>query len=69
MKKVHKQFDYITALERVNDQLVVTLKFCVDLLRKFEFLAPDPKRWEAMMKNLNSVLEAAEIAREEKTFH
>jgi hypothetical protein len=35
--------DYITALERVNDQLVVTLKYCVQLLEEFKHLTPDPE--------------------------
>ncbi len=69
MENNKEQFDYTTALERVNDQLVVTLKYCVELPAEFRFMSPDPDGWQDMIDNFTEVLETAESVRDNKTLH
>jgi hypothetical protein len=33
--------EYVAALERVNDQLLMTPRYCIQLLAKFKNLTPD----------------------------
>ena len=41
-------FNYIAALEDVNDQLIISLKKSVEVLAQFTVLAPDPDQWQEM---------------------
>jgi hypothetical protein len=68
-KKENPAFDYITAFEHVNDQLVVTLKYYLQLLTEFKHMAPSSEGWQDMMKDFALVLAEAETARKQKTFH
>jgi hypothetical protein len=67
--KENSVLEYIAALERVNDQLVVTLKFCTQLLTEFKSQVPDPEGWQDMLNTFVLTLHEAETAREQKTFH
>lgn len=42
-------FDYIATLEDTNEELVKTLKKCVQLLTEFKPSVPDPKGWQEML--------------------
>ncbi len=44
-----KIFNYITLLESTNEELVNTLKKCVELLGQFKSSVPDPKGWQEML--------------------
>ena len=61
--------NYIAAVEGVNQQLVETLRFCIQLLTEFKAQVRDPKEWQEMLNMLTLVLHEAENAPEKKTFH
>ena len=42
-------FNYIAALEDVNDQLIISLKKSVDVLAQFTILAPNPALWKEIV--------------------
>ena len=44
-----KIFNYIALLESTNEQLVITLKRCVQLLAEFKSSVHDPKGWQEML--------------------
>ena len=44
-----KLFEYIVLLENTNQELVKTLKKCVELLAHFKSSVPDPKGWQEML--------------------
>ncbi len=44
-----KLFEYIVLLENTNQELVKTLKKCVELLTEFKSSVPDPKGWQEML--------------------
>ena len=44
-----KLFEYIVLLENTNQELVKTLKKCVELLAQFKSSVPDPKGWQEML--------------------
>lgn len=64
-----KLFNYIALLEETNDQLRGTLKKCHMLLVQFADQVPDPKGWEAMLEDLQSVIKSGERASEKKKIH
>ena len=61
--------NYIAALEGVNQQLVETLRFCIQLLTEFKAQTPNPKEWQEMLNMLTLTLREAENTPEKKTFH
>jgi len=42
-------FNYIAALEDVNDQLIISLKKSVEVLAQFKNFGPDPDGWQEML--------------------
>ena len=61
--------NYIAALEGVNQQLVETLRFCIQLLTEFKAQVPDPEEWQEMLDKFALILHEAENAPEKKTMH
>jgi hypothetical protein len=64
-----KVFDYIATLERTNEELVETLKLCVDALSRFESSAPDPEGFQELMDTFHKTIRGAVRTSEEKPFH
>ena len=64
-----KLFEYIGALEKANEELVKTLKYCVELLTQFKSSVPDPKGWQEMLDVFQKTIKAGERAVGEKTLH
>ena len=44
-----KLFEYIATLEDTNQELVKTLRKCVELLAQFKSSVPDQKGWQEML--------------------
>jgi hypothetical protein len=61
--------EYIAALVNVDEQLVVTLKFCIRLLTEFKGQVPVPEGWQDMPDVFALTLHTAETAHEKKTMH
>ena len=68
-EKENSALEYIAALERVNDQLVKTLRFCINLLTEFKSRVQNPEGWQEMLDVFELTLNEAETAREKKTLH
>ena len=68
-EKENSVLEYIAALEGVNDQLVTTLRFCINLLTEFKSYVPNPEEWQEMLNVFELTLNEAETAREDKTVH
>jgi hypothetical protein len=64
-----KLFAYIALLEETNEQLVTTLKMCVELLSQFNSTVFDPESWQEMLDAFNDILKAAQRTIEQKTLH
>ena len=64
-----KLFEYIGLLENVNEQLVNTLKRCVELLTEFKPSVPDPEGWQDMLETFRETIKVGERIVREKTLH
>ena len=64
-----KIFNYITALESANEELVKTLKHCVELLTQFKPSVPDPQGWQEMLDVFQETIKVGERAVGENTLH
>ena len=65
-----KIFDYISLLENTNEQLVKTLKKCVELLTEFKSSVPDPKSWQEMLDVFQKTIKVGErIVGKKPTLH
>ena len=64
-----KIFNYITALESANEELVKTLKHFVELLTQFKSSVPDPQGWQEMLDVFQETIKAGERIVGEKTIH
>ena len=62
-----KTFDYITALEDTNEELLKTLKYSVAILRKLKAAVPNPKKWQKMLDTFNETIKVGERIVGEKT--
>ena len=62
-------FNYIAALEDVNDQLLISLKKCVELLTQFKLFVPDPDGWQEMLDLFEATIREGERVATEKNLH
>jgi len=62
-----KVFDYITTLEKTNEVLIKTLKYCVSILAEIKPSAQDPKEWQQMLNRLQETINLGEKIISEKT--
>jgi hypothetical protein len=46
---IQKLFEYVAALENTNEELVKTLKKCVEVLTEFKSSVPNPEGWQEML--------------------
>ena len=65
-----KLFEYISLLENVNEQLVNTLKRCIELLTEFTPSVPDPDGWQDMLNTFRETIKVGErIVGKKPTLH
>ena len=65
-----KLFEYISQLETVNEQLIITLKESVRLLTQFQSSVHDRAGWQEMLDTFNETIQVGErITGEKPTFH
>ena len=62
-------FNYIAALEGVNDHLLISLKKCVELLTEFKLFVPDPDGWQEMLDVFKATIREGERVALKKTLH
>ena len=61
--------DYIKALEATNDQLLIALKKCVELLASIPPPICDQPGWQEMIEDFEKLVRAVERAEGNKTLH
>jgi len=64
-----KIFNYIALLEKTNEELVKTLKKCVELLTEFKSSVPDPQSWQEMLDVFQETIRVGERIVGGKTLH
>ena len=65
-----KLFEYIALLESTNQELVKSLKKCVDLLTEFKSSVPDQKGWQEMLDVFQETIKVGErIVGKKPTLH
>lgn len=64
-----KLFNYISLLEKTNEELVKTLKKCVELLTEFKSSVPDPQSWQEMLDVFQEAIKVGERIVGRKTVH
>ena len=62
-----KVYDYITTLEKTNEVLIKTLKYCVAILAEFKPSSQDPKEWQQMLNRFQETINLGEKIMSEKT--
>ena len=64
-----KIYNYIALLEKTNEELVKTLKKCVELLTEFKSSVPDQDGWQEMLDVFQGAIKAGERIVGEETLH
>jgi uncharacterized membrane protein YheB (UPF0754 family) len=64
-----KVFNYIEALETVNEELVKELKKCIQILTRFKQIVDKPQEWQKMLDMFHEKVEVAEKTIEGNTLH
>jgi hypothetical protein len=65
-----KLFEYIALLENANEELVKTLKKCVELLTELKSSVPDPWGWQEMLDVFQETIKVGErVVGEKPTLH
>jgi hypothetical protein len=59
--------DYLRALEKVNEELINTLRRCIRILTQFKQMVDEPREWQNMLCTFQETIEVAEKTIEEKT--
>jgi len=62
-----KKFDYITALEDTNEDLLKSLKYSVAVLKEIKPSAPNTQKWQEMLDTFNETIKVGERIVAEKT--
>ena len=62
-----KVYDYITTLEKTNEVLIKTLKYCVAILAESKPSSQDPKEWQQMLNRFQETINFGEKIISEKT--
>lgn len=58
--QTEKVLNYIAALEDVNDQLLSSLKKCVEIMTQFKDWVPDPSGWQEMLDLFEETIKSGE---------
>jgi hypothetical protein len=62
-----KVYDYITTLEKTNEVLIKTLKYCVAILAESKPSSQDPKEWQQMLNRFQETINLGEKIISDKT--
>ena len=62
-----KVYDYITTLEKTNEVLIKTLKYCVAILAESKPSSQDPKEWQQMLNRFQETINLGEKIVSDKT--
>ena len=62
-------FEYIGLLENANEELVKTLKKCVEVLTEFKSSVPNPEGWQEMLDIFQKTIKTGERIVGGKTLH
>lgn len=64
-----KLLEYISLLEHVNEQLVMALKRCVEILTDIKPSVSDPDGWQEMLDTFQEIIRVGEGVAGRKTIH
>ncbi len=64
-----KIFNYIAALENTNEELLNTLKKCVEVLTQFKPHIADQQGFQEMLNLFHEAIKVGERTVEEKIYH
>ena len=64
-----KIFNYITALESTNEELLTALKKCVEVLTQFKPHIADQQGFQEMLNLFHETIKVGERTVEEKIYH
>ena len=65
-----KLFEYISLLENANEQLVNTLKRCIELPTELKSSVPDTDGWQEMLNKFQKTIKVGErIVGKKPTLH
>ena len=62
-----KVYDYINTLEKTNEVLIKTLKYCVAILAESKPSSQDPKEWQQMLNRFQETINLGEKIISDKT--
>jgi len=64
-----KMLEYMVALEKTNEQLVKSLKLCVEVLTAMQPNIPDQNKWQSMLQEFEKIIAISEKVVDKKTIH
>lgn len=64
-----KMLEYMVALEKTNEQLVKSLKLCVEVLTAMQPNVPDQNKWQGMLQEFEKIIAISEKVVDKKTIH
>jgi hypothetical protein len=65
-EREQKMWNYINALEEANEQLVFSLKKCVELLTHLQPTQADQEKWKGMLDDLEGIIRVGERISQQK---
>jgi hypothetical protein len=60
---------YVEALEEVNEQLLATLKKCLQMLAHFSPPLEDQDKWQGILDDFEGILKSSERIKMERVLH
>ena len=68
-KEKQQMFDYMAELGKTFDDLINSLRLCVELLGSFKPLMPDAHAWQEMVDMLEQKIVVGERVKQKKWVH
>lgn len=68
-KEKQQMFDYVAELGKTYDDLINSLRLCVELLVSFKPLMPDPVAWQEMVHMLEQKIVVGERMKKKRWVH
>ena len=68
-KEKQEMFDYMAELGKTYDDLINSLRLCVELLVSFKPLMPDSDAWQDMVEMLEQKIIAGERLKQKRWIH
>jgi len=60
---------YVEALEIINQQLVIRLQKCLEMLEHIKPAAPDQEPWQGMLDDMKRIIRSGEKLQPQKSLH